>query len=237
MGELCLTPGVQWAIFSFAAPLIQAPPVMSRLLTLSAILVTCTLRIPAQASDPDTQLWDRLLAGEIVSRTVESESGHRGGQTQFLITAPREDIWQALNDYHNFVDIFDGVDSVAVLRRDSTGVELEVFTEHVLFKQFRYVLKRIIEEEGRRLSWTQQSGEMLVNEGSWEIRDTDEPGTHLLVHHSFVKLNHVLPETFTAHFTQKKMALSDAKLREWLARPEAVLTDDEGVDTEGQTTR
>jgi len=177
-----------------------------------------TAPMPARGFEPTPEQWEQLRTGAILGEAVRAESGHLGGQTVFLLAASRETIWHALNDYDHFTEVFEGVDSVRVVAQDSVHTDVEVWTQHMLFRQFHYTLRRTVGRHQHHLTWTRLSGDFAVNEGSWEIRDTEAPGTHLLVHRTFVRINRLLPEGFTSHFTVKKMTLSDVKLRSWVVR-------------------
>ncbi len=201
-----------------------------RVALVPVVVTVLLLQAGAAGFEPTPEQWDRLHAGEILSEAAVSENGHHGGQTAFVLKAPRELIWQALNDYEHLTDIFEGVDSVNVLTRDSMHTHVEVWTQPMLFRRFRYVLRRTVEQLHHRLSWRRVGGDFAVNEGSWDVRDTEYPGAFLLVHRTFVRIHRAFPEGFTSHFTVKKMMLSDRKLRTWVNRRMATAATKERVE-------
>jgi hypothetical protein len=113
--------------------------------------------------------WGTLLAGEVVVKTVKHPDGFPGLRTLFTVAAPRERIWAALIDYDNFSEIFPDIHKMRVLTQDDQGAQVEYWVNAVL-THYRYVLYRRYDEPGRRLTWTQITGDPKRLEGHWEIR-------------------------------------------------------------------
>jgi hypothetical protein len=168
--------------------------------------------------------WDRLNAGEAIVQTVENQNKIPGIRLFFIVAAPRETIWKTLIDYENFPLIFQGTKSADVKAQDESGADVEIkYSKKILSlfdSTYTYVLRRNYKIPGELLTWRRKSGDFKVIEGSWEIKNTDQPDFFLLVYESYLDGSWFFP----AHLVQE-MAIKEAvgmsqHVRRWMERRE-----------------
>lgn len=158
--------------------------------------------------------WDRIFDGEVIVETVK-QAGIPGLRAMFAVTAPPERIWTTLLDYDNFPKIFKGIEKINVLERTPSGAQVEYWTDTV-FKKLHYILLRRYDEPGRRLSWSQLTGDLKRMEGSWEIRDTPRPGVQLLAYESYVEIQGGPPAVLVRWVVLEKTREMGQRLRSWI---------------------
>ena len=159
--------------------------------------------------------WEALLSGEVIVDSVENSAGVLGVRAQFVITAPRQKIWQTLLDYKNFTKIFEGLDKLQVLEENKSGAYVEFWIDAVL-KKLHYVLYRKYSVEGVRLDWNRVSGDLKTIQGSWHIKETTVPNKKLVIYESYVDIGYSVITWVVrlgAKAKAKKMAYG---LRQWL---------------------
>ena len=167
--------------------------------------------------DSESVDWAALLAGDVRLEEVQSADGLPGLRASFAVRAEPERIWAALVDYERFTAIFPDVERLQVLEQDERGARVE-FWVHAVVTRFHYVLDRRYERPGRRLSWTRSSGDLDRIEGSWEIRESPEPGVQLLVYESYVKAGGLLPSSWIRWGAMRKARQMALRLRAWVER-------------------
>ena len=161
--------------------------------------------------------WPRVLGGEVIVEPVETNDGVPGVRAVFAVVAPRERIWAVLLDYDNFPKIFEGISKMQVLSQDEGGAVIEYWIDAVV-RDYHYVLSRVYEAPGRRVTWKRTAGDLERIEGSWEILDTPRPGVHLLVYESFVKVGGVVPSRVVRWRAMARARDMGERLRSWIER-------------------
>jgi len=175
------------------------------------IFLVCSA-VSAYSADYD---WRALNRGDVIIDSVEDEQGVPGVRAVFTIRAQREEIWATLVDYDNFPHLFEGVDRIKVLESDESGARVEFWVDAIL-TDLHYVLHRDYEEPGHRLTWKRVSGDTEDIHGSWEILDTPDSESKLLIYESFVDIGSYVA-TLTIRLGAKKKARNMAyRLREWI---------------------
>jgi len=97
--------------------------------------------------------------------------GHLGGSASCEIDAPIERVWSLIEDVESAPDWQGGLDASTALEHDESGRALLVETESDIKVRRIRARVRFAYEAPRRLSWTQEKGEMKSLEGSWELED------------------------------------------------------------------
>src|SRR5262245_47909249 len=97
--------------------------------------------------------WHKILAGEVIAETVKSPEGIPGVRAMFVVSAPRERIWETLLDYANFTKIFKGIEKIRLLESTPAGAQIEYWIDAV-FKKYHYIVFRHYDDPGHRLTWT-----------------------------------------------------------------------------------
>lgn len=159
--------------------------------------------------------WEAVFGGEVVVEAVQNREGIPGVRAMFVVAASREHIWSVLVDYSNFPRFFKGIKKLRVIEQDVRGAKVELWTP-VAFINFHYILHRRYVEPGRRLTWTQISGDMKRIEGGWEIRDTPRSGVYLLLYESFVEVGGVIPTKLVRRGALSKARKMGKQLRAWI---------------------
>jgi ribosome-associated toxin RatA of RatAB toxin-antitoxin module len=159
--------------------------------------------------------WDALLAGEVVVETVRHPDGFSGLRASFAVIAGRERIWAVLVDYAHFPQLFPDIDKLRVLAQDQDGAQVEFWVNAVV-AHYHCVLYRRYDAPGRRLTWTRLGGDFKRIEGSWEIRDTPQPGVSLLVYESYVDIGGVIPKALVRLEARRKAREMGKRLQHWI---------------------
>jgi ribosome-associated toxin RatA of RatAB toxin-antitoxin module len=146
-------------------------------------LLPLILITPANAGND----WTKILPGEIVIESAESQDGLDGIRAVFAVAASRDRIWKVLTDYDNFQEVFPQIDKMIVLEEDDSGATIEYWGSAVVIN-LHYVLRRSYVEPGRRLTWQHVSGDLERLKGSWQIIESPDPSVHALVYESFADL-------------------------------------------------
>ena len=159
--------------------------------------------------------WASLLSGEVIIEAVENSAGIPGVRALFVVTAPRQKIWQTLQDYDNFPRIFNGIDKLQVLEENQNGAHVEFWIDAVV-KKLHYVLYRKYSVEGVRLDWKRESGDLKSIQGSWRIEETTMPNKKLVIYESYVDIGYSVI-TWAIRLGAKSKARKMAhRLRQWL---------------------
>jgi carbon monoxide dehydrogenase subunit G len=96
---------------------------------------------------------------------------HLGGTASSEIDAPMKDVWAVLEDVLSAPDWQGGLDAMNALEHDEDGRAVLVETENDIKVRRIKAQVRFRYEGPKRLSWTQEQGEMKSVEGSWELED------------------------------------------------------------------
>jgi uncharacterized membrane protein len=156
-----------------------------------------------------------MFDGDVMVTTVVHPEGFSGVRALFVVSAPRERIWHTLLDYDNFPRIYQGIEKVQVLEHTPAGAQVEFWVDAV-FKKLHYVLSRRYDDPGRRITWTQITGDLKRLEGSWEIRDTPRAEQYLLVYESYVEMNGGPPAVFLRWVALQRTREMGERLRNWI---------------------
>jgi hypothetical protein len=96
---------------------------------------------------------------------------HLGGSASNEIDAPLAEVWAVVEDVLSAPDWQGGLDAMAALEYDEAGRPVLVETENDIKIRRIKARVRFRYERPRRLSWTQEQGEMKAIDGSWELED------------------------------------------------------------------
>jgi hypothetical protein len=190
------------------------------------IIGLCILHA-ADAADTGIN-WNKVFAGDVIAETVQPPGGIPGVRAMFVVTAPRERIWGTLLDYDNFTKIFKGIDKIRLLESTPAGAQIEFWVDAV-FKKYHYIVARRYDEPGHRLTWTRLTGDLKRLEGSWEIRDTPQPGIYLLVYESYIELTGGPPAAVLRWMALERTRDMAERLRHWIeGRPLPEISESQG---------
>ena len=156
-----------------------------------------------------------ILAGNIIVKESNNENGVPGLIAAFSVSSTRENIWNALIDYENFTKIFRGVNRLKVIRKDNNGALVEFWVDAVL-SDLNYTLYRKYDIPNFKLSWSRESGDLKVIEGSWEIVDLSTDANKIIVYSSYVEVGRLIPTKLVRWGAMRKAEEMCINLREWI---------------------
>jgi len=96
---------------------------------------------------------------------------HLGGSASADIDAALQRVWQVIEDVATAPEWQGGLDRLTVLERDKAGRATLVETENDIKVRRIKAHVRFRYDGPRRLSWTQEKGDMKSVEGAWELED------------------------------------------------------------------
>lgn len=163
--------------------------------------------------------WNALGQGHVIIDYVEDEHDVPGVRATFLVKAEREDIWATLLDYENFPQIFEGINRVEVLYEAENGARFELWVDATL-SDVNFVLYRDYIEPGHKLTWKRVSGDMKDIHGSWQILDTPDSESKLLIYESFVDFGFSVVTWMISIGAKQKTEKMAYSLREWIEQME-----------------
>jgi hypothetical protein len=172
-------------------------------------------------TQPEVPAWDRLMQEEILVEKIEDSLGLPGIRAMFTISASRDELWEMLTDYKNFPKIYGGIDSLSVLAEDEHSAKVEIF-QTALVKKLRFVLQRNYVREGYRLTWERLSGDLKYIQGSWEIIDSPDHNTKLVIYTSFFKYGGLVPTRFARNWAIPEVRSMAENARIWVRQMRAV---------------
>jgi hypothetical protein len=94
-----------------------------------------------------------------------------GGSASGEIDAPLQEVWAVVEDVLSAPDWQGGLDAMTALEHDGEGRPTLVETENDIKVRRVKARVRFRYEGPRRLTWTQEQGDMKSVEGSWELED------------------------------------------------------------------
>jgi carbon monoxide dehydrogenase subunit G len=97
--------------------------------------------------------------------------GHLGGSADVEIDAPIDEVWAVVEDVISAPDWQGGLDKMTALETDAEGRATVVETENDIKVRRIKARVRFSYEGPRRLSWTQEQGDMKSVRGAWELED------------------------------------------------------------------
>lgn len=102
---------------------------------------------------------------------------HMGGTASAEIEAPIDEVWALVEDVLIAPDWQGGLVAVTPLERDEAGRPALVESESDIKVRHVKTQVRFTYEPPRRLSWTQEKGDLKSVDGSWELEDLGEGRT------------------------------------------------------------
>ena len=183
---------------------------LARFTRITVACLLCCANSGAAAYD-----WQALGEGQVVIESVEDEQGVPGVRALFTVKASRDDIWATLIDYENFTQVFTGIDRMKVLDADAHGAKVEFWVDAVLM-DLHYVLYRAYEMPGHRLTWKQVAGDLADIHGSWQILDTPDPESRLLIYESYVDIGFAVVTWLVREGAEDKTEEMGYRLRQWV---------------------
>ncbi|MGA2321613.1 MAG: SRPBCC family protein [Solirubrobacteraceae bacterium] len=94
-----------------------------------------------------------------------------GGSASSEIEAPLKEVWAVVEDVLSAPDWQGGLDAMTALEHDSEGRPSLVETENDLKVRRVKARVRFRYEGPKRLTWTQEQGDMKSVEGAWDLED------------------------------------------------------------------
>lgn len=161
--------------------------------------------------------WERLQRGEILVAKIRDDQGIPGIQARFTISGTREELWGMLTDYVNFSQIYCGIDSVLLINENEYGARVRIYQD-VKIRKLQFVLHRIYENPGYRLSWERVSGDLKMVKGSWDILDTPEDDKKLVVYTSYFKYGGMVPARLSRNWAMKEVQIMGLNARQWIRK-------------------
>jgi carbon monoxide dehydrogenase subunit G len=97
--------------------------------------------------------------------------GHLGGESSAEIEAPIEEVWQVIEDVASAPEWQHGLEKMEPLDHDQEG--RIVVADSTSDAKVRHVTTRVrfTYDPPRRLSWTQEKGDLKSLDGAWELED------------------------------------------------------------------
>jgi ribosome-associated toxin RatA of RatAB toxin-antitoxin module len=102
---------------------------------------------------------------------------HLGGSASADIDAPLEQVWAVVEDVTSAPQWQGGLDRLTALERDEQDRPTLVETENDIKVRQIKTLVRFRYDGPKRLSWTQEKGDMKSVEGAWELEDLGDGRT------------------------------------------------------------
>jgi carbon monoxide dehydrogenase subunit G len=96
---------------------------------------------------------------------------HLAGSASSEIEAPLKEVWAVVEDVLSAPEWQGGLDAMSALEHDAEGRPTLVETENDIKVRRIKARVRFSYEAPKRLSWTQEKGDMKSVEGSWELED------------------------------------------------------------------
>jgi carbon monoxide dehydrogenase subunit G len=97
--------------------------------------------------------------------------GHLGGSASSEIDAPLEKVWAVVEDVLSAPDWQGGLDGMRALEHDEEGRATLVETESDIKVRRVKARVRFSYDGPRRLSWSQEQGDMKSVQGAWDLED------------------------------------------------------------------
>jgi len=182
------------------------------------VILLCLFCITAVANPVDYD-WNALGQGRIIIDHVKDEHNAPGVRAVFLVKAKRDDIWATLTDYDNYSQIFEGVNRAELRDESENGAHLELWVDGLL-AEVNFVLYRDYSKPRYRLTWKRVSGDMRDIRGSWQILDTPDPESKLLIYESFVEFGFPVLNWIIRPGAKQKAEKMAYRFREWIEQSE-----------------
>jgi len=96
---------------------------------------------------------------------------HLGGSASTDIEAPLQQVWAVIEDVMSAPDWQGGLDAMSALEHDADGRPTLVETENDIKVRRIKAHVRFSYDGPKRLSWTQEKGDMKSVDGAWELED------------------------------------------------------------------
>lgn len=187
-------------------------------------LLTFLLFLPGRtantAKSPPGPDWPKLMAGEILTSTVENSEGIPGIRLEMVVKAGRKAVWSGLVDYTAYKNVFKDVDDLKVIKEDEHGAVVHYWISP-LGQDRDYVLDRKYDKPLYRLSWQRVSGDFQHISGSWDIVDTSDRTRLLLIYHSYVSTGSWGQARLLRRFFKSRAKSSAEQLRKQIEAKEA----------------
>ncbi|TMK26193.1 MAG: SRPBCC family protein [Actinobacteria bacterium] len=103
---------------------------------------------------------------------------HLGGSASTDIEAPLQQVWAVIEDVMSAPDWQGGLDAMSALEHDADGRPTLVETENDIKVRRIKAHVRFSYDGPKRLSWTQEKGDMKSVDGAWELEDLGGGRTH-----------------------------------------------------------
>jgi hypothetical protein len=170
---------------------------------------------------PEVPAWDRLMQEEIIVEKIEDSLGLPGIRAMFTISASRDELWEMLTDYGNFPKIYGGIDSLSVLAEDEYSAKVEIY-QTAFIRKLCYILQRNYVRRGYKLTWERISGDLKYIQGSWEILDSPDHNTKLVIYTSFFKYGGLVPTRLARNWAIPEVCGMAENARNWVRQMRSV---------------
>jgi hypothetical protein len=170
---------------------------------------------------------DRTKHGEedVVIEVVKTSDNVPGIKASFCVKSTPERIWSVLTGYHDFPKIYKGLNKTDVLVATNAGAKVgyrySINFLGVFNREINMVLSDQYSASHRRIVWESVAGDIERLEGSWDILDTQQKGTCLLVYHSYAKAPWYVPASLVRFRVMNEVHDMVRAIRTWVEKKEA----------------
>ena len=163
-------------------------------------------------SPPDGERMERLRSGEIL--VEPAGSGCRMDRGVGLVRAPWERLWMGLTDHEVFFRIFPENEG-AVVREQGEGYDEICFQLRVFLVKYDYCLRRVLDQDARRISYHMVDGDFEEMEGMWELVPVDGGEATIVSFGNRVRFGSWVPESWAARANRNRLPDTVMALRYW----------------------
>jgi ribosome-associated toxin RatA of RatAB toxin-antitoxin module len=139
----------------------------------AAVLFALLLQAaPAPADDPES--WQRLVAGEVITRETSQDGDGAAGRMQILVRAPARAIWDVIVSCDLAFAFVDGLERCEVLE-DTGGRALvhQVVDQGWLTPTYDFVFESL-RQHYQRIDVNLIEGNLKALEAAWSFRETPD---------------------------------------------------------------
>ena len=178
------------------------------------LIFICSTVLYAQLSDSKKLI---LSEGTYFIESIEDANGLPGVRAMFEIDGTKEEVWQMINDFENFKQIYGGnVDSLKVHRHDEKGAIVEFWSDAVI-RKIHFTLERKFLNSNTKLTWEKISGDLKIIKGGWELVDSYDKKKTILIYRTFIKFGGIVPTKLLRAGAKRKAKDMIRDTRDWIS--------------------
>jgi len=133
-------------------------------------------------------------------------------QAVFRIDAPPDQVYKTLRDVSRFPEFMPGTREVRILE-SGEGYQVASFLGDGGLLESNVVMKRILADTERRISWTLVEGRAREMKGFWLVREAEEKGGTLVTYRNYVDAGALIPGAIVREYLKKGVPPMVAALR------------------------